>query len=163
MRLLLYRNCQMLSVFSFEPSNGVASLPCWNLETLRGLWCLRVWKRIKCIRSSSGSPLFLRMFIFTMPRPVVWLWKWGSKYLKRGNQMLRRLAHDSSKFESKVRKWRWRHHRRNQRQPRRWRQQRYQRVSDGSAGGIPRGWRARTSEYGGGAVVSIFSWTVAFE
>ncbi len=39
-------------------------------------------KRIKCIRSSSGSPLFPWMFIFTMPRPAVYLWKWGSKYLK---------------------------------------------------------------------------------
>ncbi len=82
MRLLLCRNCQMLSVFSFEPSNGVSSLPCWKLEALRGLWCLRMRRRIKMIRSSSGSPLFLCMFIFTMLRPVVWLWKWGSKYLK---------------------------------------------------------------------------------
>ncbi len=102
MRLLLYRNCQMLSMFSFEPSNGVSSLPCWDLEALKGLWCLRVWKRIKCICSSSGSSLFLWMFIFTMPRPVVWLWKWGSKYLKRGNQMLRRLARDTHEPSSYV-------------------------------------------------------------
>ncbi len=82
MRLLLYRNCQMLSVFSFEPSIGVSSLPCWNLEALRGLWCLRVWKKNKCIRSSNDSPLFPCILIFTMPRPAVKLWKWGPKYLK---------------------------------------------------------------------------------
>ena len=70
--------------------------------------------------------------------------------------MLRKLARDSSKFDSKVRKRRWRHHRRSQRQPRQWQHRRYQRVSGGSAGGIPRGLRLRTSEYGGGAVVSIF-------
>ena len=82
MRLLLYRNCQMLSMFSFEPSNGVSSLRCWNLEDLRGLWCLRVWKKNKCIRSSSDLPLFPCILVFTMPRPAVKLWKWGPKYLK---------------------------------------------------------------------------------
>ena len=84
MRLLLYRNCQVLSVFSFEPSIGVSSLPCWNLEALRGLWCLRVWKKNKCIRSSNDWPLFPRMLIFTMPSSAVKLWKWGPKYLKEG-------------------------------------------------------------------------------
>jgi hypothetical protein len=35
-----------------------------------------------CSRSSSGLPLFLWMFIFIMLGQLVWLWKWGSKYLK---------------------------------------------------------------------------------
>ncbi len=82
MRLLLYRNCQVLSVFSLEPSIGVSSLPCWNLEALRSLWCLRVWKKNKCIRSSNNLPLFPCILIFTMPSSAVKLWKWGPKYLK---------------------------------------------------------------------------------
>ncbi len=84
----------MLSMFSFEPSNGVSSLPCWSLEALRGLWCLWVWKKNKVHSQFKRFAIIPCVFIFTMPRPAVWLWKWGSKYLKRGNQMLRELPHD---------------------------------------------------------------------
>ena len=77
----------MLSMFSFEPSNGVSSLPCWSLEALRGLWCLWVWKENKVHLQFKRFAIIPWVFIFTMPRPVVWLWKWGSKYLKRGNQI----------------------------------------------------------------------------
>ena len=81
----------------------------------------------------------------------------GDLSTRRGNQMLRKGGSpQSSRFDSKVQQWRWRHHRRSQRQLRQWRHRRYQRVSGRSTGGILRGWRERTSEHGGGAVVSIF-------
>jgi hypothetical protein len=91
MRLLLYRNCQVLSVFSLEPSIGGSHwYHVWDLEVLRSLWCLRVSKKNKCIRSSNDWPLFPRMLIFIMPSSAVKQWKWGPKYLERGNQMLRK-------------------------------------------------------------------------
>ncbi len=58
--------------------NGVSTWPCGSFE---GLWCLQMWKRIKwfAVQVVRLVPEGVHIHLLS---PLVWLWKWRSKYLK---------------------------------------------------------------------------------
>ena len=59
MRILLYRNCQVLSVFSLEPSlERTSSLPCLRPGSFEEPAMFASVKKNKCIRSSTIGHYF---------------------------------------------------------------------------------------------------------
>jgi hypothetical protein len=70
MRILLYRNCQVLSVFSLEPLlGGTSTLPCLRPGSMEGPAVFANAKKNKAV-AVQRSPLH-ENFIYTVPNSVV--------------------------------------------------------------------------------------------